>query len=90
MKYRKKPVVVEAFIWTGDQDQTEDPEWMVEALKSGVAKFIDEGVEHNLYVETGHGIVLVAVGDYIIRGVKGEIYPCKLDIFEQTYEIVAQ
>jgi hypothetical protein len=38
-KFRKKPIVIEAFKWTGDQDQTEDPEWIIEAIRNGDAFF---------------------------------------------------
>lgn len=63
-KYRKKPVVIEAFLWTGGPDQQEDPIWMKDAIQQGT----------------------VYRGDYIIKGVKGELYPCKPDIFAATYE----
>lgn len=89
MKYRKKPVIINAFKWTGDQNQTEDPEWIVEALKkqwpqSGAARI------NNLFLQimTLEGIHTANPGDYIIQGVKGELYPCKPDIFELTYEKV--
>lgn len=87
MKYRKKPVVIDAFRWTADRDQTEDPEWIVEALRNGDAFFetpVGESVV--LKIRTLEGIMTAQPGDYIIRGVKGEIYPCKPDIFEATYE----
>lgn len=86
MKYRKKPVVIEAFKWTGDQTQTEDPVWAVEAIKSGVIWFH----ETFMVIRTLEGNHLANPGDYIIRGVKGEIYPCKPDIFEMTYEPVVE
>lgn len=91
MEYRKKPVVIEAFRWTGDQDQTEDPEWIIEAIKNGTAVFHSErtGQDHfDMHIETLEGIMQALPGDYIIRGIKGEIYPCKPDIFEATYEPV--
>ncbi|NCC96422.1 MAG: hypothetical protein EOM02_06225 [Synergistales bacterium] len=82
MRYRKKPVEVEAFRWTGGQDQTEDPVWIVEAIKKGVVS-----VSYPyLYINTLEGVHKANPGDYIIRGVKGELYPCKPDIFEATYE----
>lgn len=80
--YRKKPVVVEAVRWTGGPDQTEDPEWLVEAIEAGNVWF---GVDCML-VWTLDGVRKARVGDYIIRGVAGELYPCKPNIFEQTYE----
>jgi len=88
-KYRKKPVVVEAFRWTGGPDQTEDPEWIIEAIKDGKVSF-DRAVAEGLTmkIDTLEGVMTAVPGDYIIRGVAGEIYPCKPDIFEQTYEPV--
>ena len=86
MRYRKKPVEVEAFRWTGGQDQTEDPAWIVEAIRAGVVS-----VRYPyLYIDTLEGTHTANPGDYIIRGVKGELYPCKPDIFEMTYEEVPE
>ncbi|MEK5414483.1 hypothetical protein [Paenibacillus sp. FSL L8-0708] len=84
-RYRKKPVVIDAFKWTGDPDQTEDPQWIIERIKMGQVSFAN-GL---MYIKTLEGIMESQPGDYIIRGVKGEIYPCKPDIFEATYELVA-
>ena len=84
MRYRKKPVEVEAFRWTGGQDQTEDPAWFVEAFKAGVVSVRCP----YLYIDTLEGTHTANPGDYIIRGVKGELYPCKPDIFRATYEPV--
>ncbi|WP_218641973.1 PGDYG domain-containing protein [Paenibacillus odorifer] len=85
-KYRKKPVVIDAFKWTGGPDQTEDPQWIIERIKMGQVSFAN-GL---MYIKTLEGIMEAKPGDYIIRGVKGEIYPCKPDIFEATYESVAK
>jgi len=77
MKYRKKPVVIEATQWfkMGDhpaveQFFTHDPE------RTGLG-----------WVKTLEGGHIVTAGDFIITGVKGEHYPCKPDIFELTYEV---
>lgn len=87
-KYRKKPVVIEAFKYDGDfMYQTGEhyvPDWAVSNLEVGVLSFEGQG---DLFVNTLEGKMLVSVGDYIIRGVQGEIYPCKPDIFELTYEL---
>ena len=79
-KYRKKPINIEAVHYVGETVIM--PDWIREAFKSGIL-FYDED---DLYVETLEGTSLVSVGDYIIKGVKGELYPCKPDIFEMTYE----
>jgi hypothetical protein len=85
--FRKKPVVIEAFLWTGGPDQTEDPDWAVEAIKRGDIFFTQAGTPQvQMRIKTLEGIMLANQGDYIIRGVKGEIYPCKPDIFAATYE----
>jgi len=84
MKFRKKPVVIEAFKWTGGPDQTEDPEWIVAKIKDGSSWFY----ENNLVIRTLEGDMFASVGDWIIQGIKGEVYPCKPDIFEATYEPV--
>jgi hypothetical protein len=83
-KYRKLPVVIEAFKWTGDQDQVEDPEWIIEAIREEKVSF--SGYE--MFIDTLEGKMAAFVGDYVIKGIKGEIYPCKPDIFEATYELV--
>jgi hypothetical protein len=89
MKYRKKPVVIEAFRWTADVTQEEDPIWMLDALESGQAWFENCGTEEvKLVIKTLEGNHIANRGDYIIKGIKGELYPCKPDIFEQTYELV--
>jgi DUF917 family protein len=76
-KYRKKPVVVEATQWTGD-NTAEIMKWV-----GGKAYF-----RGTLYIMTLEGDHRASVGDYIIKGIKGEFYPCKPDIFEKTYELV--
>lgn len=87
MKYRKKPVVIEAFKWTGGHDQEEDPVWIVEAIKKEEVWFKNVGTPNvQCCIETLEGTMIASVGDYIIKGVKGEIYPCKPDIFEATYD----
>lgn len=84
-QYRKMPIVIEAFRWTGDRDQTEDPVWIVDAIKRGEVYF-QGGAAPYLTIETLEGKMRAVPGDWIIRGVKGEIYPCKPDIFAATYE----
>lgn len=83
MKYRKKPVVIEAYRFGNDIESV--PIWLYAAEHEGVI-FRDE--ENNLVVKTLKGNMIVSEGDYIIKGVKGELYPCKPDIFKMTYERV--
>lgn len=88
MKYRKKPVVIEAFQYDGDMIYSDGtpyaPAWALKALETGVMEYRDQG---DLYIKTLEGDHHVTEGDYIIRGVAGELYPCKPDIFNQTYEV---
>lgn len=78
MKFRKKPVVIDAFRWTGHN--------MDEAFKFLGAESLNTGMEGWLEIETLEGTMRANPGDWIIKGVKGEFYPCKPDIFEATYE----
>ena len=79
MKYRKKPVIVDAIQWTGENEKE------VESfLVLGGAWFDKDS--NFLIICTLEGDMYVDKGDYIIRGIKGEFYSCKPDIFEETYE----
>ncbi|MFT8351308.1 hypothetical protein [Clostridium saccharoperbutylacetonicum] len=89
MKFRKKPVVIEAFKWTGDKTQCEDPIWVIEAIDNGTIFFTNKLTRNvKLCINTLEGTMTADRGDYIIQGVNGELYPCKPDIFEKTYEKV--
>ena len=95
-KYRKKPVVIEAFQMTQQRrwDNPEWPEWAHKAWNMNSAEpgalFIDpdDSAGERLMVTTLEGFHVVSWNDWIIQGVKGELYPCKPDIFEATYEKV--
>lgn len=80
-KYRKKPVVVEAIQYTGD-NATEISNWTKQLSSE---RYIEEGPDY-LLIQTLEGTMKAIPGDFIIKGVKNEYYPCKPDIFEQTYE----
>lgn len=91
MKYRQKTAVIEAFKWTGDQDQTEDPIWIVEAIRANTVRFgylEDHSVV--LLIDTPEGTRRANQGDYVIRGANGKIVPCAASIFEATYEAVPE
>lgn len=86
-EYRKKPVVIEAFRWTGGPDQTENPQWCVDAILAGTVRFENSGTpDVAMLIDTLEGTHRANQGDFIIKGVKGELYPCKPDIFALTYE----
>ena len=84
MKYRKKPVVIEAVQWTGEN--------LDEIFE--FAKGCDRTVVYpanrpeGLIITTLEGDYIVSIGDWIIKGVQGELYPCKPDIFAATYDAV--
>lgn len=86
MKYRKKPVVIEAFQYFRDMGihTAIIPRWFVDATVSGIV--FTEGP--NDFIKTLEGNHLISDGDFVIQGIKGELYPCKPDIFEATYERV--
>ena len=79
--YRKKPVVIEAVQWDG-KNQFE----IMNFCKS--CYFTSYGTVKYLFIDTLEGDMQATVGDYIIKGVEGEFYPCKPKIFELKYEIV--
>ena len=80
-RFRKKPVEVEAIQWTGDN--------LVEVVnfgaKTGAVIYVKDG---QLLIPTLEGPMAGKVGDMIIRGVKGEVYACDLDIFHLTYNLI--
>ena len=96
MKYRKKPVVIEAFQMTKDRrcsgNATDWPDWLYDAWNApreapGSLYPTEEGTKDGtLSIGTLEGQHLVSWNDWIIQGVKGELYPCKPDIFEATYD----
>lgn len=89
MKFRKKPIVIDAFQWTGGPEQTDDPEWIVEAIKACLVTFENVGTPNVcLVISTKEGLMRANQGDWIIRGILGEIYPCKPDVFAASYDAV--
>jgi hypothetical protein len=83
-KFKKKPVIIEAVQWTGDN---------MLAIRTLMGSILPRTIvvgklAGTLEIPTMEGIMTASQGDWIIRGVKGEFYPCKPDIFEATYEPV--
>lgn len=85
MKFRKKPVVIEARVWDGNYSTDNDPSWFTEARMAGKLRVPSMKEDCPMLIETLEGVMKADIGDWIIQGVKGEIYPCKTDIFEATY-----
>lgn len=85
-RYRKKPVVIEAAQFNGLDDYLGIVQWMKD---SGDTHALADEVEYRtpiMLVHTLEGTMAASPGDWIIRGVQGEFYPCKPDIFAATYE----
>jgi hypothetical protein len=87
MKYRKKPVIIEAIRLI----EPNTPEYVIAFCPiAKVCGIGDVGSKVWIEIPTLEGIMRADYGDYIIKGVKGEFYPCKSDIFEMTYEAVEE
>jgi hypothetical protein len=97
-RYQKKPVVIEAMQWDGTLDSyvkivdwakpfTGSPEHNTLSVQE-LFRF-EGGVKAFMSIRTLEGTMAVGVGDWVIRGIKDEFYPCKPDIFEATYEAVS-
>jgi hypothetical protein len=94
-KFRKKPVVIEAHQYKKDEDRSTWPAWLQDAFmerdealssaNSGRVVYLDQG---HLFIYTLEGTHEAQDGDFIIKGVQGELYPCKEDIFRMTYDPV--
>lgn len=84
MKYRKKPVVINAFRWQPDLlgIELQIPDWLNDARASQKV-FLDGTI---IRIKTLEGRMACNPGDWIIQGIQGELYPCKDDIFRETYE----
>lgn len=85
-KYVKRPVIIEAIQWTGKN--VEEIISFVGEDNCSFRKPIKSSNFDNLVIFTLEGVHYASINDYIIKGIKGEFYPCKPDIFEQTYERV--
>ena len=93
MKYKKKPVIIEAIQWNGSN---------LEDIQKFVGKplnwFINDTAWQfgmgipvvEMSIETLEGEMIVSQNDFVIKGVNGEFYPCKPDIFDKTYELVEE
>lgn len=86
MKYRKKPVVIEALQFVDTVDRIAELSEFID--NQDVVVNYENPNKSVLKLETLEGAMTASEGDYIIKGVNGEFYPCKPDIFEKTYEAV--
>ncbi len=86
-KYRKKPVEIEAFQITDALTLQDAPRWFWDAVERDEIRILEmDGGYDGCEIQTLEGKMTAKKDDYIIRGVNGEIYPCKPDIFKKTYE----
>ena len=87
LKYRKKPVVIEAMRFYADElVMVEVARWCGGRIGSEAKASDRTDVAYWIDIPTLEGVMKASPGDYIIKGVRGEFYPCKPDIFEATYE----
>lgn len=80
-KFTKKPLIIDAFKYGND----EAPQWFFDQI--GKTVFMPE---NSCYIVTGRGDQIINIGDYVIKGVHGELYPCGAGIFADTYDAVDQ
>lgn len=91
-RFIKKPVEIEAFQYDGDFVNNDGfyyvPDWAITAYAKGIIYFESVSEPGQCFIKTLEGHMLVKVGDYVIQGIQGELYPCNPDIFNATYEKV--
>ena len=90
-KFRKKPVVIEAVQYTGSSSSTIFIYGLINKIDIETEEQANENIAEcersgGININALEGIMLVSKGDWVIKGVKGEYYPCKSDIFKATYE----
>jgi hypothetical protein len=85
MKYRKKPVVIDAIKWDGSKSAMEE---LTSLGLVGTYNISDKGIYTAIAIRTLEGTMTGVIGDWIIKGIKGEFYPIKDSIFRETYEAV--
>ena len=86
MKYRKKPVVIEAMQYNASNSRESVMQWIYD--NGGKCYLVKSINDSSIYIETLEGTMKADLNDYVIKGINGELYPCKPDIFEKTYEKV--
>lgn len=85
-RYTSRPVTIEAFRW-GGQPLSDAPDWFKEAEGRGDVEVLpSSGVD----VVTNEGVMRCNIGDWIIKGTEGELYPCKDSVFQRKYEPAAE
>ena len=87
-KYRKKPIVIEAWQFNIPSTKTM-PWWLSSAIRDGIV-YHHQGGDPCMTIKTLEGDLRADVNDFIIRGIKGKLYPCKPDIFNMTYDYLKE
>lgn len=98
-KYKKKPIIIEAIQWTGKNEieiynflEDKEVKSSQEISSTGKNFLIDFNNDITmipiLLIKTLEGDMIASKSDYIIKGIKGEFYPCKADIFKSSYELI--
>lgn len=83
VRYRKKPIVIEAYCFNQKKENNR-PDWFQDAVSENkIVTYEDHAI-----IKTLEGNMKANLGDWVIKGLSGELYPCKPDIFEATYEVV--
>lgn len=90
MKFRKKPVAIDAWQWIKHGDVSHAPITKIDVDDDWVCAVCGEKASDHANCRTLEGYHIVCPNDWIIKGVKGEFYPCKPDIFEMTYEAIGE
>ncbi len=85
-KYRKKPLIIEAIQWDGDDRGIVAFELKEMGCHFSYGACIEDGDKFELLIHTSEGTMTAEIGDYVIKGIKGEFYACKPNIFEESYE----
>ena len=83
MMYRKKPIVIDAVQWNGSMKP------IIDMIGHDLPTY-GEGKDGSLRITTLEGDMECSKGDFIIKGINGELYPCKPDIFDKTYEVIKE
>lgn len=87
-KYKKKPVIIEAELWSHIGDHPEVTKKY--SPETDICRHCSKDMKLHGWITTLEGGHIVCPGDYIIKGIKGEFYPCKPDIFKETYDPVEE
>lgn len=91
MKFRKKPIVIEAIQYTGTPESNREIiDWTRNSATPAYMDAFNEFGLKRLFINTLEGTFVINEGDWIVKGVKGEFYPCKPEQFEMTYEKVEE